>query len=105
MIYAGDRREIAISVTSEGEPVSPDTVNRIQFIFGDGDFIYCFPGNNVTYDEENEKYIVLLEDRDTFKLKYNFSVQARVHFSDGMIFASSAETLDLGNVYGKEKIK
>ena len=104
MVYRGDRREIAVSLTADSQNIDIDEIECVQFVFGEGDFEYFYPGENVTYDEDTEKFIITLEQRDTFSLTYEFSCQARVKFRNGYIFASQRENLTLGQIATEKEI-
>lgn len=102
MIYRGDQREITAEITENSQPIDINSVEKIQFIFGDGDFIYYYPGENVSYDETTEKFTVLLKQEDTFSQSSFIAFQIRVKYRNSMIFATETKTVNIGNTLGKE---
>lgn len=99
-IMQGDAYDIPLKVTINDLLVAPESVEKIEACIGSVSKI--FPDNGIVYDEERQRYLVSLEQEDTFGLKGNNRFQVRIQVSGGDVIGVSLEDVYVNKSVSKE---
>ena len=91
-LLQGNTYEIPIQIKdSNGEIVTPNDVNRVQFIFGDLEKFYE-DGGVVTFDNETNCFVIPLTEEETFAMSGNIKWQVRVLYITNQIDGTKPKT-------------
>lgn len=99
-IMQGDAYDIPLKITINDLLVTPESVEKIEACIGSVRKI--FPDHGITYDEERQRYLVSLEQEDTFGLKGNNRFQVRIQVSGGDVIGVSLEDVYVKKCVSKE---
>lgn len=99
-IMQGDAYDIPLKVTINDLLVTPESVEKIEARIGSVSKI--FPDNGIVYDEGRQRYMVSLEQEDTFSLKGNNRFQVRIQVSGGDVIGVSLEDVHVNKSVSKE---
>lgn len=99
-IMQGDAYDIPLKVTINDLLVTPESVEKIEACIGSVSKI--FPDHGIAYDEERQRYLVSLEQEDTFGLKGNNRFQVRIQVSGGDVIGVSLEDVYVNKCVSKE---
>lgn len=88
----GDQYKLPIEIkTTEGN-AKPATFEDLEIFVGS--VRKTLGKGEVSYDDENETFLVLLTQQETFRLRGDVEVQLRCKFSDGDVVGISAGTVN-----------
>ncbi len=92
----GNTYQLPIQVKSDnGTIITPNDVNKVQFIFGDLEKFYG-DGGVVTFDNEINCFIIPLTEEETFAMSGNIRWQVRVLYITNQIDGTKPK---IENVY------
>ena len=98
-IYRGNSFDLNIKIKADNDYINIDEIDLAEFSIGEN-IKKIYPSPQVTYS--NNKFTVKICQEDTLNLKYTFTVQVRVKYKNGYIFASPITEYDLKNSLSKE---
>lgn len=88
----GDQYKLPIEIkTTEGN-AKPATFEDLEIFVGS--VRKTLGKGEVSYDDENETFLVFLTQRETFRLRGDIEVQLRCKFPDGDVVGISAGTVN-----------
>ena len=81
----GNTYMLPVEVTNcAGEVITPDDVDKVQFVIGKLEKYYAEDGV-VQYDDDNKVFLIPLTEEETFAMKGTIKWQVRVLYPDGSI--------------------
>ena len=94
----GDTIKIVLAYEVDGEPITENQFDEIEFCIGSKRF--TLSGGGVTWDSTESAYTVWLTQTDTFTMPMSVPYQTRFKSGDDVISSGEA-TLDLGNTISR----
>lgn len=91
-IMQGDAYRIPLHVMLSGESVAPDNIVKLEATIGG--ISKLFP-DDITYDEERDRYMMPLTQEDTFTLKGTAKFQTRVQIVGGDVIGKKLEDVTI----------
>lgn len=94
MLRQGDQYKIILKIEVNGEPMIMDQVELIEFSIGTLSKNWPL---EVTYNEEEKEFYFPITQQETFKMSKFENYQVRIKYSDGSIFGSNINKINIGD--------
>ena len=87
-IMQGDSYKVPVKLTVNNEVLDTSKIEDVEVYLGN--LRKSLKENTIVYDEQNQKYLVMLEQEDTFKLSGILQIIVRVKFNGGNVVGKNA---------------